>query len=93
MLNVLTITQETGAGSFVQTDETQIPDNPHSRSLGNAIDALCKLTLDLQTNLDNLKRVCEDLYQVLACVFHGLIRNLQLDNHQPYHQPGSQQGA
>jgi hypothetical protein len=88
MLNVLTVTQETSAGSFVQTNKTQISDNPHSRSLGNALDALCKLTLDLQTDLDNLKGVCEDLYRVLACVFHELIGetyNLTTTSHTTSH--------
>lgn len=61
MVRRRTITQETGTSSLVETNETQVFNNPHSRSLGNAFHVLGKLALDLQTNLDNLKRICENL--------------------------------
>lgn len=62
----LTIAQKTSAGSLVQADQTKVPNDPHGRSLWNALDVLCKLTLDLKTNLDDLKRICEDLSCVSA---------------------------
>ena len=56
-----TITQKTSGSSLVQANETKISDDPHSRSLWNTFDVLCKFTLDLQTNLDDFERVCEYL--------------------------------
>jgi hypothetical protein len=60
----LTITQETGTGALVQANETQVLDNPHGRTPGSAIHVLCDLALNLESNLDNLKRVGEDLRRV-----------------------------
>lgn len=57
----LTITEETSASSLVQTNETQILHNPKSGATRSTLDVLGNLTLHLQSNFDNLKRVGEDL--------------------------------
>lgn len=59
----LTVTEQAGAGSLVQTNKTQVPYDPHSGSPRNTFDVLCELALDLQANLDDLQRVCKDLSQ------------------------------
>lgn len=59
-----TITEQAGGSSLVETNKTQVLYDPHCGSLGNALDVLCEFTLDLETNLDNFKGVCE---HNLAC--------------------------
>jgi hypothetical protein len=58
---VLTITQQTSGCTLVQTDETKVLHNPEGRAAGSTLDVLGNLSLDLQTNLDDLKGVGEDL--------------------------------
>jgi len=58
---VLTITQQTSGCTLVQTDKTKVLHNPEGRTARSTINILRNLTLDLQTNLDNLEGVGEDL--------------------------------
>lgn len=60
-MSILTITKETSAGSLVQAHETQILHNPQGRTARSALNVLSNLTLHLQTNLDDLQGVCENL--------------------------------
>lgn len=60
-MRVLTITQQASTGSFIQTHQTQILHDPESRAARSALDVLSDLTLNLQTDLDNLQWICEDL--------------------------------
>lgn len=55
------ITKQASRSALVKTDETQIANNPHSRSLRSTTNSLGDLALDLETNLDNFERVGEDL--------------------------------
>lgn len=55
------ITEQTSGSALVQTDETQVANNPHGRSLRGTTSRLGNLTLDLETNLDDFERVGEDL--------------------------------
>lgn len=57
----LTITKQTGTCSLVQTHQTQVLDDPECRAARSTLNRLGDLTLDLETNLDNLQRVGEDL--------------------------------
>jgi hypothetical protein len=58
---VLTITQQTRGCTLVQTDETKVLHDPEGRPAGSTLNVLGNLSLDLQTNLDNLQGVGEDL--------------------------------
>lgn len=60
-VRVLTITKQASAGTFVQAHQTQVLHDPESRTTRSALHVLCNLTLDLQTDLDNLQWVREDL--------------------------------
>lgn len=57
----LTITKETSASSLVQTNKTQVLHNPESGATRSTLNVLGNLTLHLQSNFDDLKRVGEDL--------------------------------
>lgn len=71
MVGALTVTEQTGASSLVQAYETQVSNNPHGGSPGNTLHVLRKLTLNLQANLDDLERICEDLFNTVSmCVQH-----------------------
>jgi len=61
--NKHTITQETGTGSFVKTNKTEVTHNPHGGALWR-IALFCHFSLNLQANLHNFKRIRED---DLAC--------------------------
>ena len=58
------VTHQASRGALVKTDKTKVAHDPHGRALGDllalASSGLDGLTLDLKTNLDNLKRVGED---------------------------------
>lgn len=58
---VLTVTQQTSGGTLVQTHETEVLHDPQGRAARSTLDVLGDLTLDLETNLDDLQRVGEDL--------------------------------
>lgn len=90
---VLTIAQQTGAGTLVQTDQTEVLHDPEGGAARSALDILGNLTLHLQTDLDNLKWIGEDLEtKRLVTARHmsidRLLRHLPLDRHRQYHQPG-----
>jgi hypothetical protein len=57
----LTITQQTSSGTLVQTHETKVLHDPEGGAARSTLDVLSNLTLDLQTNLDDLQGVGEDL--------------------------------
>jgi hypothetical protein len=44
---VHTVTQKTCARSLVETDKTQVTDDPHGRSPGDTLDVLGQFTLNL----------------------------------------------
>jgi hypothetical protein len=58
---VLTITQQTSGCTLVQTHETKVLHDPEGRAARSTLNVLGDLTLDLQTNLDDLEGVGEDL--------------------------------
>lgn len=58
---VLTVTEQTSGGTLVQTHETEVLHDPQGRAARSTLDVLGDLTLDLETNLDDLQRVGEDL--------------------------------
>jgi hypothetical protein len=58
---ILTITEKTGTCTLVQSNKTQVSDNPHRRALGGSFHALRKLALNLKTDLDDFEGVGEDL--------------------------------
>lgn len=60
-LRALTITQQASTGSLVQTDQTQVLDDPERRATRGTLDVLSNLTLNLQANFDDFQRVCENL--------------------------------
>jgi hypothetical protein len=57
----LTVTQQTCASSLVETNETEILDDPHRRAFRRSLNAFGDFTLDLQSDFDNLERVREYL--------------------------------
>lgn len=61
LLQYHTITEKTSTGTLVQAHQAQVLHDPKRRATRGTLDRFCNLTLDLQANLDNLKRVCEDL--------------------------------
>lgn len=63
---ILTITEKAGAGALVQSNQTQVLHNPHSRAARSSVDRLGNLTLHLEPDLDNFQRICEDLGLELA---------------------------
>lgn len=69
---VLTITQQTSGRTLVQTDETQVLHDPEGRAAGSSLNVLRNLTLDLQTNLDNLQGVGEDLRRERLLIYKGM---------------------
>lgn len=71
------VTQQARGGTLVKTDETKVTHDPKSRALGDLLalarSGLDGLTLNLQTNLDNLERVGEDdLATTSATTSHDL---------------------
>jgi hypothetical protein len=58
---VLTIAQQTGSSTLVQTHKTEVLHDPEGRAARSTLNVLGNLTLDLQTDLDDLQRVGEDL--------------------------------
>src|SRR5699024_4092789 len=56
-----TVTKETSTHSLVQTHQSQVLHNPERRAARSTLDRLRDFTLDLQTDLDDFKRVGEDL--------------------------------
>ena len=58
------VTQQTCGCTLVQTDETKVTHDPESRALSDLLaltgGGLHSFTLNLETNLDNFKGVCED---------------------------------
>ncbi len=55
------ITEQTSAGALVQTDQTQVLDNPKRGAARSSLDGLGDLTLNLQANLDDFQGVGENL--------------------------------
>lgn len=47
------VTEETSGGTLVETDETEVLDDPEGRSAGDAFDIFSNFSLDLETNLDD----------------------------------------
>jgi hypothetical protein len=58
---LLTITKQTGTCSLVQTNQTQVLHDPKGRATRSTLNVLRNLTLNLQTDLDDFKRVGENL--------------------------------
>ncbi|KAI6754925.1 hypothetical protein HG531_004031 [Fusarium graminearum] len=58
------IAEQTRRSALVQSDETQVAHNPHGRSLRCSFNGLGDLALDLETNLDDLEWVGENLWYV-----------------------------
>lgn len=54
------VTEKTGTSPFVETDETEVLDNPHGRASGN-VGVFGHFTLHLEADFDDLERVCENL--------------------------------
>lgn len=54
------VTEKTGTSTFVETDETEILDDPHGRASGN-VSMFGHFTLHLEADFDDLERVCENL--------------------------------
>jgi hypothetical protein len=83
MFGALTVTEQTGAGSLVQANKTQVSYDPHSGSPGNTFYVLCELTLNLQANLDDLERVCENLFNTISMCVKRLVGELLTTWHPP----------
>lgn len=66
------IAKEASGGAFVKADKTQVANNPHRGAAGDTIDSFGNLSLDLQADFDDLKRVCENLYE-LDTRFYAII--------------------
>ena len=58
------IPEQAGGCSFVETDETEVLDDPHCGAAGSAFHRFGDFTLDLQANFDDFKGVGEDLSHV-----------------------------
>lgn len=56
------IASQTSCCAFVETDQTQVADDPYSRPLRGSLDALLdRFALNLESNFDDFERVGEDL--------------------------------
>ena len=55
------VAEETGGGTFVEADETQVSNDPHRRAPGCAFDGFGDLALDLEADFDDFEGVGEDL--------------------------------
>jgi hypothetical protein len=75
-LSQLTVTKQASTGAFVETNKSQVLDDPECRAFRRSFGRLGQLALDLESNLDNLKWVREDLWDVyLAFVFPQVLIN------------------
>ena len=87
------ITEQARRRALVQTDQTEVADDPDGRPLRRTLDALGHLALDLKTDLDDFERVGEDLRTHSQHQCHPLPRskkaNLRLGNHRQHHQQES----
>lgn len=57
----LTVTKQTGTSPLVQSNQTQVLDNPDCRSAWGTVDSLGDLSLNLETDLYDLEGICENL--------------------------------
>ena len=92
------VAKEAGGGALVQTHETQVAYNPHGGPPRGVGDGFRNLALYLQSDLDDLEGVCEDLCHVSVryiseqvCTAGKEMRGkiIQLDRRQPRHLRGS----
>ena len=58
------IAKEAGGSAFVEADETEIFDNPHCGTPGDAFNGFGDFALDLETDFDDLEGVGEHLMEV-----------------------------
>lgn len=76
LFGTLTVTEQAGAGSLVQANKTQVSYDPHSGSPRNTLYVLCEFTLNLQANLNDLERICEDLFNTVSMCVERLVGEL-----------------
>ena len=58
------IAKEAGGSAFVEADETEIFDNPHCGTPGDAFNGFGDFALDLETDFDDLEGVGEHLMEI-----------------------------
>lgn len=76
LFGALTITKQTGAGSLVQANKTQVSYDPHSGSPRDTLYVLGEFTLNLQANLNDLERIREDLFNTVSMCVECLVGKL-----------------
>ena len=90
-----TISKQACAGTLVQPHKTEVAHDPYGRAPGRIGNGLGHLALDLQSDLDNLERVGEDLADDESCQSQSVSRpelkgprsNSPPDRHQQFRQP------